>query len=296
MYVEKYLIMKTKLNFIYKLRIACYILFIFCSSSKISYCQFINSKFDDWIIVDTDEPYEDLIGWNTSNYNDFGGFKNVSVEKIELNSGDYQAKIESKQGTIDALISGDISQKINLSDIQRINYRSKCDSLAGLGYCLVKITLADESTNLFTDTIWLEDDTVKLRSIEIDPSWIDEYDEIILYFEAFGYVFNLVPEMMAYSVFIVDEVEVDFISNLYDTSIQKSIVLYPNPTRNNIRIEYNGYEKICGVQLISNNGRIINSFDGSIRQISTEDLPDGVYIIRLQTVNGSIVTKKIVVN
>ncbi|MTB50594.1 T9SS type A sorting domain-containing protein [Lewinella sp. W8] len=256
--------------------------------------QIINGNFDEWVIIDTAETYLDLIGWKTTNHNIFGGFKNVSVEKLNLDSANCQVVIESKQGTFDALISGSISQEISSDNLSSIRYKFKCDSLAGLGYCLVNITSEDMSM-IFTDTIRNTSDSLISREVIIDSGVIGDSEKVNIYFEAYGYVFGLSPEMMAYSVFVLDDVSADYMTNTHAPINDEDIKVFPNPSGGLLRIDYPDNQSLNTIQIIDLNGKVLASYSGDTREIDVRNFSSGHYILRLIKEGRGLIARKFII-
>ncbi|MBC6993787.1 T9SS type A sorting domain-containing protein [Neolewinella lacunae] len=255
--------------------------------------QFANPEFRDWVLIDTAQPYLGLVMWETSNHNDFFGFNNVSVERL-IEGEQYYAKIESKQRAYDASIEGWIAQTIATRDLDRIDYRSRCDSLAGLGYCLVEIRAGIEDEVLFSDTIRTTDQEFQQRSITILPEWRERYPEFRVEFEAFGYVFALVPEMMAYSVFLLDKVEASYISNLASVSrVAEQLKVYPNPATDVVRLDLPVDFTAPTVEIYSVLGNLVASYANSGSTLSLAQLPRGMYLISVRDA-GRVMMGKVV--
>lgn len=265
---------------------------LFISSEKI-FSQVENGKFDNWTVIDIAEPYEDPVGWITSNYNTFGGFASVSVEKIEVNSIDSRIKIESKQSATDALISGEINQRMSTEDLVFLDYRSRCDSLAGLGYCLVSVLSSDELVVLYSDTIRQISDTFTTRRINFDQNLLENNDEIIIQFKAFGYVFGLAPEMMAYSIFILDEVQSNIISNSESPLLESFVNIFPNPSNSVINIVESANINLQSVEIYSLDGKLISVYLSEFNRIDVSKLKTGIYIARVISSDGRQISQKI---
>lgn len=77
--------------------------------------------------------------------------------------------------------------------------------------------------------------------------------------------------------------------------LNSNIVIYPNPTKNNINIETS--IKLNQISLVDYLGRrikIFNNIEGKMT-VNTNDLPQGIYFIKLTTSQNEIITKKIII-
>lgn len=92
---------------------------------------------------------------------------------------------------------------------------------------------------------------------------------------------------------------ITFNVNSWNTGIQSSLqripdfTIYPNPAKDEINIKYEGkgIYQIEILNLIGNRVKTYNQLEGDIR-INISELPDGVYIIRLND-KGKIITRRI---
>lgn len=67
-------------------------------------------------------------------------------------------------------------------------------------------------------------------------------------------------------------------------TISSSIELYPNPTTSTLNISTD--EDIKKVQVQSIDGKVIKSYNYSIKSINVQDLPTGIYLIQIETSRG----------
>ncbi len=77
-------------------------------------------------------------------------------------------------------------------------------------------------------------------------------------------------------------------------AVSKKLVVYPNPSKDNITILCN---HIASIQVVDNVGRMIKFVsykDATNPTLSIRNLPIGVYHIRLQTIDGNVSTAEIV--
>ena len=76
-----------------------------------------------------------------------------------------------------------------------------------------------------------------------------------------------------------------------NTTAEKAVVVYPNPTKDILNVRAEGYNKVEVVNFL---GQVVYSsqVEGSVFQISTAKLTSGVYFLRLS--GDSVVTKKFV--
>jgi hypothetical protein len=81
-----------------------------------------------------------------------------------------------------------------------------------------------------------------------------------------------------------------------NTLYEKSILLYPNPTDNIIKIKNNDVINISSVKVISSNGKtIVDNYNYSIQSIDVSSYEKGIYFIVFETEKGDVY-KKVVVN
>ena len=76
-----------------------------------------------------------------------------------------------------------------------------------------------------------------------------------------------------------------------DANTQTEISVYPNPTSDVLNIHSNSPVKY--VQLISLEGKIVRKF-AQTSQLNLQDLPKGVYVLKVQLENGKTELKKVV--
>lgn len=70
--------------------------------------------------------------------------------------------------------------------------------------------------------------------------------------------------------------------------------VYPNPVTGGV-VHFECAQPIEQVFLFGMDGKLLRSERGDIHQMNTENLPDGVYLLRLQTLNDAWISKKIIV-
>jgi serine protease AprX len=87
------------------------------------------------------------------------------------------------------------------------------------------------------------------------------------------------------------EVAHNSMMSVVDVSSQNSVSIYPNPTSSILNIQSD--KEISGLQLISVEGKLIRKY-GNQTQLNMEELPKGVYILKVQLKNGQTEIKKVV--
>ena len=82
-------------------------------------------------------------------------------------------------------------------------------------------------------------------------------------------------------------------------SINDQLVLYPNPTAGDFNLSLTGQDEMKEISIIDMAGNLVRNYKGlSTKQfaIVQEGLPDGMYIVRIQTSSNTLVKKLNVVN
>jgi len=246
------------------------------SFGNFQYGQILNNEFDNWILIETGgQPYNDLANWETNNTNStVTSLATTPNFKITVNGDNGVSVITDFQG-IDGISSGQISQTINASELSRIIYLSKCDSIYERGACVVNIYNA-ENNIIFTDSIKQKEIEYSIKTIEIDELPLNEYDLIIIEFVGFG---SLGPweEFQAYSEFNILNVKADYISKSKELEQVERLKVYPNPFNNIIQIEAN---KITPkYNLYSSTGTLIKK--GLGRTLDLSNLTNGLYFLEI---------------
>ncbi len=79
-----------------------------------------------------------------------------------------------------------------------------------------------------------------------------------------------------------------------ENTIKSQIKLYPNPSTNNVFIELPPQIKNAKALLISSSGAHISAFNltGGINELSLSQYPNGLYFIRILSVNGNAIDTK----
>ena len=78
-------------------------------------------------------------------------------------------------------------------------------------------------------------------------------------------------------------------------SLDKNIVVYPNPSNSIINIQNTELLKIASINLIDITGK--NLIDTSnTSSIDVSNFIKGMYILKITSENGSVISKKIIVN
>jgi len=83
------------------------------------------------------------------------------------------------------------------------------------------------------------------------------------------------------------------------SSLDSGIRVFPNPATNQITLSYAGDQRLTHATIIDLNGKILNTIDltnfDQSRSINTGTLATGVYFIRVQSVNSTVV-KRLLIN
>jgi hypothetical protein len=77
-----------------------------------------------------------------------------------------------------------------------------------------------------------------------------------------------------------------------DIVLSKAITLFPNPTEDLVKIDIQGAIQLTAIQLFDDKGRLVQKLKGDVRQIDLSQLPNAIYLIRLENADG-FVTKRI---
>ncbi|MBV5337804.1 MAG: T9SS type A sorting domain-containing protein, partial [Deltaproteobacteria bacterium] len=86
----------------------------------------------------------------------------------------------------------------------------------------------------------------------------------------------------------------EFVGTAEMASDQTQMKIFPNPVKDIVHIELSDNEEITQIDLLNTGGQQIKTVNGQ-KSISMKDLPEGSYILRVQSSHG-IRTKKILVN
>jgi hypothetical protein len=82
---------------------------------------------------------------------------------------------------------------------------------------------------------------------------------------------------------------VDFGSGIFNAVFNNSqIKLYPNPATNTLTIEYSNWKNESTLQLVDVTGKLMLSqpISGKTTQLDITNLPNGMYLYRVLSVNG----------
>lgn len=74
---------------------------------------------------------------------------------------------------------------------------------------------------------------------------------------------------------------------------KKSVIIYPNPTADELHFENRSPFSIENIDIISTLGKVVQSIKSTTSSISLQSLPTGLYLIRVQFDNGIIETYKV---
>lgn len=83
-----------------------------------------------------------------------------------------------------------------------------------------------------------------------------------------------------------------------DDNEMNNIVLYPNPAKDYVTIGF-GNENVSQVSIINLNGNFVNTFENpnnKTLQVDVSNLSAGVYFVKITTINGKRLYKKLLVN
>lgn len=254
--------------------------------------QILNGSFDDWEIISMfGEPYENPVSWTTNNDNESFGFSNTPVTK-GIDSSGFYARVESNYGGIDALLPGELSQTISSNNLVKINFHYKCDSIFQSGRCVVNI-LGQEQNVLFTDSISIEDFEFKSGAIEIQNQWNLENDSITIQFVAKGNIDMWDKEVDGHSIFLIDNVTAEYITNTEEHTENLKAIVFPNPTYSEIHVLSSNVCQISLIEIYSITGqRILTDKHGDSIDLSW--VPNGMYIISMTCENETL-TERIIV-
>ena len=76
--------------------------------------------------------------------------------------------------------------------------------------------------------------------------------------------------------------------------VNEDVILYPNPTRNDVNIIFNENMGVRSIAICNLIGRTVSLFSitGNSAKLSVENLPSGIYFIRLMDANSNLVTTR----
>jgi hypothetical protein len=76
--------------------------------------------------------------------------------------------------------------------------------------------------------------------------------------------------------------------------LNNNLYIYPNPTKNTIKINYN-IDGVCNLKIFNMNGQLIQSFSNITKQqtISLQDFDAGVYVVEINNGNNTVKKKVI---
>ena len=252
--------------------------------TQLASAQFINPGLDQWDEPDPMKPFEHIVGWETLNRISYAS-PNISVTREEEGQRVF-ARVQSNHAGIDNQNPGYLVQKIATKNLKSIRYTSRCDSLSGLGLCVVGVSDL-KGVNLFSDTVGVSD-SFDVRVIDFDANILANIDSIYVGFTANGTTFYGEPENDGYAVFDVDEVRVDFISSVDQQILDATFLnVYPNPSQGIFKLDLDTNLQADYVQVYSFNGQIIWSGQYS-EEIDLGHLANGNYIISVYTDQGVV--------
>jgi uncharacterized delta-60 repeat protein len=86
------------------------------------------------------------------------------------------------------------------------------------------------------------------------------------------------------------------VTDIIETSLsQHAISLYPNPVHKIVYIQNPTSHPISQLSLYSMDGALLRTLPGTIDRIVTEDLPNGMYVIRLRFADQPTLTRKLII-
>lgn len=124
------------------------------------------------------------------------------------------------------------------------------------------------------------------------------YASVVRFVDYFGtgcpiaIVYNACTDKFYYYNQDCDSMSVAEVSS--DLTQNKTIILYPNPARNEVNFHVNKEMKIYGVQIFDSTGKLIIQPKISENKINTTPLNSGIYFVNFQTDKG-IVSEKLII-
>ena len=120
------------------------------------------------------------------------------------------------------------------------------------------------------------------RTQKIDLSGISDLSNVELRFVFTSGNGNIIwiDNLKIYEGVGVDDIEME------------TLAVYPNPTTGMLYV--NASEPVREVQVFNLQGQLVLSQKGDVREISMFDLSDGLYMVKVFTVDGAVSTQKIV--
>src|SRR5690606_26694953 len=68
---------------------------------------------------------------------------------------------------------------------------------------------------------------------------------------------------------------------------EDSVVLFPNPTTNSIKIEVADERAVSLIRVLNTQGKILKTYKGFEPNVSLADLPEGLYFLEIQIEHGA---------
>ena len=97
--------------------------------------------------------------------------------------------------------------------------------------------------------------------------------------------------------FVVDK-DIELVGNFEGTGVDEAaeqrVSVSPNPTKNTVNIEC---ENMKGVAVYTIDGRMAKTYDGlnaNAFTLDMSDVPQGIYILRVETREGTVINRKII--
>ncbi|MEZ5056904.1 MAG: T9SS type A sorting domain-containing protein [Saprospiraceae bacterium] len=258
------------------------------------FSQILNGDFEDWEIDSTNgTPIEIPANWKSNNDHTPWGGSNTPVLKVQGPAG-FASKIESNYKGVDAQSSGFLYQEIDLSNIKKISYEARCDSIFKKGFCQIVLFGLPEMDVLYTDTLWAKDPDFQLHEFEVEETWKDDYDFAQLKFIANGEIFELDPQNDGYAAFTVDNVNFEKIAGSNEIARNIDLKLWPNPVSNSINFVTPNNHNPEYIEILNLNGQLVKRFAFQ-SHLDISDLSDGTYVFAF-IFKEAVVTNKVVIS
>jgi Secretion system C-terminal sorting domain/SprB repeat len=76
-----------------------------------------------------------------------------------------------------------------------------------------------------------------------------------------------------------------------DNALANAITVFPNPIEDILNIDTNGNVELTRIELLDCTGKVLQQFDGTTKQISTEQLSAAIYLLKCSNKEGYAIKK-----
>ena len=241
-----------------------------------------NLGFESWII---DQSIEEPEYWKTSNNPPF-----ISIHKSsDSYSGNFSALVESNGESLEGRAPGVLSATWAgfSSPLRNVQLKIRVDSILNFSNYYASALLCFKG---FKDGANIYSDSVRLTAVT--NGWINQVivlsdtsvicDSVQVFFIAESQLTG--AGYFGYCRFKVDDISINQPIGIYENSdLNDKIKVYPNPANDVLQIEVPDDLPYSKIELISINGKSITEFDHEKMIFYVEDLPGGIYFVKIKT-------------